>query len=130
MENRDCAMTSKEMYEYGYKWYGMIPITAEEARKIASEVQIFKLYTDNTEGEINDKKEITDEFIYGYGRLPKELKIIGLLIVSKENYESYIKSDKISNPEVKSVFEKDLKRIQDCLKDLDVCLDSNTEKQD
>ena len=43
-------MNVREMYNYGYKWTGMIPLTAEEARNLFlnDSIQIYRLYQDNT----------------------------------------------------------------------------------
>lgn len=42
-------MNVREMYNYGYKWTGMIPLTAEEARNLFlnDSIQIYRLYQDN-----------------------------------------------------------------------------------
>lgn len=42
-------MNVREMYNYGYKWTGMIPLTAEEARSLFlnDSIQIYRLYQDN-----------------------------------------------------------------------------------
>ena len=47
-------MNVREMYNYGYKWTGMIPLTAEEARNLFlnDSIQIYRLYQDNTESSV------------------------------------------------------------------------------
>lgn len=44
-------MNVREMYNYGYKWTGMIPLTAEEARNLFlnDSIQIYRLYQDNAQ---------------------------------------------------------------------------------
>ena len=47
-------MNVREMYNYGYKWTGMIPLTAEEARNLFlnDSIQIYRLYQDNSHEDI------------------------------------------------------------------------------
>ena len=51
-------MNVREMYNYGYKWTGMIPLTAEEARNLF-------LYQDNTESSVESLEEISAPYLYG-----------------------------------------------------------------
>ena len=53
-------MNVREMYNYGYKWTGMIPLTAEEARNLFlnDSIQIYRLYQDNTESSVESLEEI------------------------------------------------------------------------
>lgn len=60
-------MNVREMYNYGYKWIGMIPLTAEEARNLLlnDSIQIYRLYQDNTESSVESLEEISVPYLYG-----------------------------------------------------------------
>lgn len=60
-------MNVREMYNYGYKWTGMIPLTAEEARNLFlnDSIQIYRLYQDNTESSVESLEEISAPYLYG-----------------------------------------------------------------
>lgn len=60
-------MNVREMYNYGYKWTGMIPLTAEEARNmfLNDSIQIYRLYQDNTESSVESLEEISAPYLYG-----------------------------------------------------------------
>ena len=51
----------------GYKWTGMIPLTAEEARNLFlnDSIQIYRLYQDNTESSVESLEEISASYLYG-----------------------------------------------------------------
>lgn len=60
-------MNVREMYNYGYKWTGMIPLTAEEAGNLFlnDSIQIYRLYQDNTESSVESLEEISAPYLYG-----------------------------------------------------------------
>lgn len=60
-------MNVREMYNYGYKWTGMIPLTTEEARNLFlnDSIQIYRLYQDNTESSVESLEEISAPYLYG-----------------------------------------------------------------
>lgn len=55
------------MYKYvGYVWPGMIRVTPEEARDIfKNDGPVFRLYSDNSEGMVDELSEIVDDGEYG-----------------------------------------------------------------
>lgn len=61
----DPTITSDEMKEYGYAWGGMLPMKAETAKEVMSSCEIFRLYSDNTEGLVLDAKDIEDHAAKG-----------------------------------------------------------------
>lgn len=51
-------LTINDMFEYGYKWGGMRPLTREEARSaFLSGRCVYRLYEDDTEGMVDSFEE-------------------------------------------------------------------------
>ena len=65
-KEREIRYECREMYNYGYKWTGMIPLTAEEARNLFlnDSIQIYRLYQDNTESSVESLEEISAPYLY------------------------------------------------------------------
>ena len=79
------------MKDYGYAWAGVLPAGQEAAEKAMEKgCEVYRLYSDNTEGLCVDAKEIADHAAKG-GMLgiSKESWMVAL---EKENYE-YRKND-------------------------------------
>lgn len=57
----DPSVTKADMYAYGYKWDGMIPLRRDRALELFDEGhQIFRLYINDAEGAIDERCEIDD----------------------------------------------------------------------
>ena len=53
--------TQEEMYEYGYFWDGMIPLTKTQAiKEYISGGVIYRLYSNDAEGMIDNLQEVLD----------------------------------------------------------------------
>ena len=66
----DNEITTEDMQQYGYNFDGMLPLTKERAKELATaDLVVYKLYEDNTEAMVFDDKEI-DEYqgIFGVKR--------------------------------------------------------------
>jgi antirestriction protein len=61
----DPTISTDEMKAYGYAWGGMLPMKAETAKEVISSCEIFRLYSDNTEGLVLDAKDIEDHAAKG-----------------------------------------------------------------
>ena len=74
-------MNVREMYNYGYKWTGMIPLTAEEARNLFlnDSIQIYRLYQDNTESSVESLEEISASYLYGIEKQKRKCKKVSTL---------------------------------------------------
>lgn len=59
-----------EMKEYGYSWWGMMPISYSKAKQLWQEQPIYALYSDNTESLIESLEQLEDHYnnggIFGY----------------------------------------------------------------
>ena len=84
----DPTLSVQDMKEYGYAWAGVLPAGQEAAEKALEKgCEVYRLYSDNTEGLCIDKKEIADHAAKG-----------GMLGVSKESWmaalekENYLKA--------------------------------------
>lgn len=61
-----CKNDRQEMINYGYTYKNMMPITLEEAKMIfLQKGQVYKLYPDNTESQVEDISEFDDTVMYG-----------------------------------------------------------------
>ena len=78
-------MNVREMYNYGYKWTGMIPLTAEEARNLFlnDSIQIYRLYQDNTESSVESLEEISAPYLYGIEKLKRKCEMVSTLFCIK-----------------------------------------------
>lgn len=56
----DISVTVKEMYDYGYTWDGMLPVSKENVKGFSREFEIFKLYEDGTEALVSDETELDE----------------------------------------------------------------------
>ncbi len=80
------------MKDYGYAWAGVLPAGQEAAEKALEKgCEVYRLYSDNTEGLCVDAKEIADHAAKG-----------GMLGISKESWmaalekENYLKAAEMS----------------------------------
>lgn len=56
----------QDMINYGYTYENMMPVTLEEAKMIfLQKGQVYKLYPDNTESQVEDFSEFDDTVMYG-----------------------------------------------------------------
>lgn len=56
----DASITEHEMFEYGYKWEGMLPMRAEMAfNYFELGIEVYAVYEDNTESLVSEVEEIT-----------------------------------------------------------------------
>ena len=78
-------MNVREMYNYGYKWTGMIPLTAEEARNLFlnDSIQIYRLYQDNTESSVESLEEISAPYLYGIEKQKRKCEKVSTLFCIK-----------------------------------------------
>lgn len=53
-------LSEQDMFDYGYTWDGMIPLTMDEALRVwdFENKPVYKLYDDGTESLIEDRDEI------------------------------------------------------------------------
>lgn len=91
-EMPDPALTVQDMKDYGYAWAGVLPAGQEAAEKAMEKgCEVYRLYSDNTEGLCVDAKEIADHAAKG-----------GMLGISKESWmaalekENYLKAAEMS----------------------------------
>ena len=91
-EMPDPALTVQDMKDYGYAWAGVLPAGQEAAEKaLEMGCEVYRLYSDNTEGLCVDAKEIADHAAKG-----------GMLGISKESWmaalenENYLKAAEMS----------------------------------
>ena len=47
------SLTYDDMAAYGYTWDGMFPVTYDEAKPYMKEIEVFFLFSDNTEGALS-----------------------------------------------------------------------------
>lgn len=91
-EMPDPALSVQDMKDYGYAWAGVLPAGQEAAEKALEKgCEVYRLYSDNTEGLCVDAKEIADHVAKG-----------GMLGISKESWmaalekENYLKAAEMS----------------------------------
>ena len=91
-EMPDSAISVQDMKDYGYTWAGVLPAGQEAAEKALEKgCEVYRLYSDNTEGLCVDAKEIADHAAKG-----------GMLGISKESWmaalekENYLKAAEMS----------------------------------
>ena len=91
-EMPDPALSVQDMKDYGYAWAGVLPAGQEAAEKALEKgCEVYRLYSDNTEGLCVDAKEIADHAAKG-----------GMLGISKESWmaalekENYLKAAEMS----------------------------------
>ena len=91
-EMPDSALSVQDMKDYGYAWAGVLPAGQEAAEKaLEMGCEVYRLYSDNTEGLCVDAKEIADHAAKG-----------GMLGISKESWmaalekENYLKAAEMS----------------------------------
>ena len=91
-EMPDPAFSVQDMKDYGYAWAGVLPAGQEAAEKALEKgCEVYRLYSDNTEGLCVDAKEIADHAAKG-----------GMLGISKESWmaalekENYLKAAEMS----------------------------------
>lgn len=65
-EMPDPALSVQDMKDYGYAWAGVLPAGQEAAEKALEKgCEVYRLYSDNTEGLCVDAKEIADHAAKG-----------------------------------------------------------------
>lgn len=91
-EMPDPTLSIQDMKDYGYAWAGVLPAGQETAEKALEKgCEVYRLYSDNTEGLCVDAKEIADHAAKG-----------GMLGISKESWmaalekENYLKAAEMS----------------------------------
>ena len=91
-EMPDPTLSVQDMKDYGYAWAGVLPAGQEAAEKaLEMGCEVYRLYSDNTEGLCVDAKEIADHAAKG-----------GMLGISKESWmaalekENYLKAAEMS----------------------------------
>ena len=91
-ETPDPTLCVQDMKNYGYAWAGVLPAGQEAAEKALEKgCEVYRLYSDNTEGLCVDAKEIADHAAKG-----------GMLGISKESWmaalekENYLKAAEMS----------------------------------
>ena len=91
-EMPDSAISVQDMKDYGYAWAGVLPAGQEAAEKALEKgCEVYRLYSDNTEGLCVDAKEIAAHAAKG-----------GMLGISKESWmaalekENYLKAAEMS----------------------------------
>ena len=91
-EMPDPALSVQDMKDYGYAWAGVLPAGQEAAEKALEKgCEVYRLYSDNTEGLCVDAKEIAAHAAKG-----------GMLGISKESWmaalekENYLKAAEMS----------------------------------
>ena len=91
-------MTYKEMFEHGYSWLGMIPLSPDEARQLFNKRTdtVYRLYEDDTEGEVEDIKDIVWWGVYGV----EDIKRCNILDVYKINIISTYHDDNFNRDEL------------------------------
>ena len=76
VRNNSCLGRLNDMKDYGYAWAGVLPAGQEAAEKALEKgCEVYRLYSDNTEGLCVDAKEIADHAAKG-----------GMLGISKESW--------------------------------------------
>ena len=91
-EMPDPVLSVQDMKDYGYAWAGVLPAGQEAAEKALEKgCEVYRLYSDNTEGLCVDAKEIANHAAKG-----------GMLGISKESWmaalekENYLKAAEMS----------------------------------
>lgn len=76
----DESITYKDMFDYGYKWTGMLPLRAEKALAIYNEriITVYFLNQDGTEAEVEDVADIMTHDMKG-----------GIFGIHKEDWEKH-----------------------------------------
>ena len=97
----DTTVTVQQMNEYGYDWDGMLPLSAEKAKELYNQnVEIYKLYSDNTEGVVESIDELDDNVMFGVENNTWER----YCFVNSIEYAELI-NDIINDDEIKSAFD-------------------------
>ena len=97
----DTTVTVQQMNEYGYGWDGMLPLSAEKAKELYNQnVEIYKLYSDNTEGVVESIDELDDNVMFGVENNTWER----YCFVNSIEYAELI-NDIINDDEIKSAFD-------------------------
>ena len=66
--DQKCTLTQKDMFDYGYLWPGMTPLTRDEAlSRYDNGLCVYRLNDDDSEGEVAERCEIErHEGMFGY----------------------------------------------------------------
>ena len=79
----DPTLSVQDMKDYGYAWAGVLPAGQEAAEKALEKgCEVYRLYSDNTEGLCVDAKEIADHAAKG-----------GMLGISKESWMAALEKE-------------------------------------
>ena len=66
MEMPDKSISVKDMFDYGYTWGGMLPVSSKEiAMELFKNMEVFALYHDGSESLRESEKDFDDSHIYG-----------------------------------------------------------------
>lgn len=57
--------TKEQMYEYGYTWDEMTPISIDMAEQLYDKYELFLLYTDDTEAVVYSRDEMHEHVANG-----------------------------------------------------------------
>lgn len=61
----DKTISVEEMKEYGYKWNGMLPLRKEAALALYNSCELFRLYSDDTEGLLLNENDLIEHSLCG-----------------------------------------------------------------
>lgn len=85
----DGRVTKKNMFDYGYCWGGMLPMQKDAAVRYARKMQVFKLYQDNSEGEVDNGEDLMNhDGLFG-------IELDSWMIHLKNEMESRLKNCKL-----------------------------------
>ena len=58
----DPTISVKDMRDYGYAWDGMLPLRQEAAEQLYTQedMEIYRIYEDNTEGTVTDLENLRE----------------------------------------------------------------------
>lgn len=61
----DMSVTQAEMNDYGYVWGGMLPLKPAMAKVLSKVITVYRLYSDDTEAEIDRTEDIDNDIDAG-----------------------------------------------------------------
>lgn len=81
----DERVTKKDMFRYGYKWGGVLPVLPDAARRYALDVPVYALYPDGSESFALPKTLMSEHELYG-------IEIRDWVNALKQEMESHIEN--------------------------------------
>lgn len=84
----DETITIEEMQDYGYAWSGMLPMREKAAYEVMKNCEVFRLYSDDTEGMIDNDDEISEHAANG-----------GIFGVERAQWKSFLEKHSADNKE-------------------------------